>query len=200
MGAVQSSPGSHLLPNSDSGRNRPATPHQILGPFFPVARSPNAAGNLFALADRARHASSESIEINGRVTNRHSDPVSRARIVVWQANRFGRYAHPNDPSEAPLEPDFIGHAEIFSGDDGGYRFTTIMPGVYPGPHGRMRPPHIHFEVEGKFERLITQMYFPDQPLNAKDRALMSASDPALLIAKAIDGSRTFAFDIVLTRG
>lgn len=180
----------------------PVTPHQILGPFFPVAKALNAASNLFAAARGERCACGETIEIRGRVLNEYGDPVAGARLIVWQANRFGRYTHPNDLSAAPIEADFIGHAEIRAGEDGGYRFTTVMPGVYPGARGRLRPPHIHFEVQGQFERLITQMYFPDEPLNAADRALMSASDPDLLIAKAVAGAdqRVFNFDIVLTRG
>jgi len=153
-------------------------------------------------AHKESRTAGETIEIKGRVLDQYGDPVAGAHIVVWQANRFGRYTHPNDLSAAPIEPDFIGHAEMLSGKDGSYHFTTVMPGVYPGARGRLRPPHVHFEVQGQFERLITQMYFPDEPLNAGDRALTSASNPDLLIAKAVDsaGTRAFAFDIVLTRG
>jgi protocatechuate 3,4-dioxygenase beta subunit len=153
----------------------------------------------------AERAHGEIVVITGRVLNRAGEIVPGARLVVWQANAFGRYAHPNDCSLAPADPNFVGFAELVSDNDGAYGLKSVKPGAYAAGPDQMRPPHIHFEVHGKFERLVTQMYFPGEPLNAGDRFLMSASRPNLLIATPVAtahalGHRTFKFDIVLARG
>jgi protocatechuate 3,4-dioxygenase, beta subunit len=98
-----------------------------------------------------------------------------------------------------------GFVEILSDNDGAYSLKTVKPGAYAAGPDQVRPPHIHFEVHGYFERLVTQMYFPGEPLNARDRLLMSARRPDLLIATPVApahalGHRTFKFDIVLARG
>jgi protocatechuate 3,4-dioxygenase, beta subunit len=181
------------------------TPHQILGPYFLAVEKPIATSDLTVVDGMDGRAQGEIIEVNGRVLNRGGDAVGGARLVVWQANSFGKYAHPNDSNPAPLDPNFVGFAELFSAHDGGYCFKTVKPGAYPAGVDRVRPPHIHFEVQGKFDRLITQMYFPGEPLNASDPFLLSANDPNLLIARPLaseDGAshRQFTFDIVLMRG
>lgn len=191
------------------GSNTPTphqTPHQILGPFFPIGTTLAARTDLTTIEGREGHADGEIIELAGRVLNRDGAPVEGARIIIWQANGHGRYRHPNDTNPAPLDENFDGFAEIVSGRHGAYRIKTVKPGAYPvGPHW-MRPPHIHFDVAGKFERLITQMYFSGEPLNASDRLLMSAHAPELLIATPVPGTggtpsnRMWKFDIVLDRG
>ena len=183
---------------------RPRTPDQILGPYYPVGRRPKSSGDLTTVEGGGR-AQGEIIEVTGRVLNRAADVVCGARLIVGQADSFGRYAHPNDCSLAPVDPNFVGFAEILSDDDGSYRFKTVKPGAYAAGPDRMRPPHIHFEVHGRFERLVTQMYFPGESLNAGDRLLMSARRPDLLIATPFEPAgalahRTFQFDIVLARG
>jgi protocatechuate 3,4-dioxygenase, beta subunit len=180
------------------------TPHQILGPYFPTVESPIATDDLTVVDGIAGHAQGEIIVVEGRVLNRAGEPVEGARLVIWQANSFGRYAHPNDSNPAPLDASFVGFAEIISRSDGEYRFSTVKPGTYPAGSNRIRPPHIHFEVQGKFDRLITQMYFPGESLNACDPLLLSANAPDLLVARPLaspdNSNRTFVFDIVLIRG
>lgn len=181
------------------------TPEQVLGPYFPVATKPAKGGDLVAVAGGAHPPEGELIEVVGHVINCDGKPIQGAKLVIWQANSFGRYAHPNDVHTAPLDPNFEGFGEIQSYHDGGYRIRTIRPGAYPARVDWIRPPHIHFDVQGKFERLITQMYFPDEPLNACDRFLMSASHPNMLIAKPLPrtpgiGHSVLKFDIVLMRG
>jgi protocatechuate 3,4-dioxygenase beta subunit len=109
--------------------------------------------------------------------------------------------HPNDLNPAPLDPNFVGFATIQSGKDGAYRIRTVKPGPYPVAPDWMRAPHVHLEVQSQFERLITQMYFPGEPLNARDRLLMSVPEPHLLIAKPLRHAdvhhRMLEFDIVL---
>ena len=175
------------------------TPHQILGPYFPATDEPAATNDLTTSAEMAGVAQGQIIWVEGRILNRAGEPVDRAKIVVWQANSFGRYAHPNDSNPAPLDPNFTGFAKMFSGPDGSYRFRTVKPGAYPAGPLRTRPPHIHFEVQGRFDRLITQMYFPNEPLNDRDPLLLSANAPCSLLARSA-APDTFTFDIVLFRG
>ena len=181
------------------------TPDQILGPYFPVGSKPTQGGDLVATKGREVLSKGELIEIVGRVLNLDGKPIRDARLIIWQANSFGRYAHPNDLNSAPLDPNFNGFGELQSDDGGGYRIRTIKPGAYPAQADWVRAPHIHFDVQGKFERLITQMYFPGDPLNARDRFLISANHPSMLIAKPLPRAPgitldVLQFDIVLARG
>jgi protocatechuate 3,4-dioxygenase, beta subunit len=184
---------------------RHRTPDQILGPYFPTAKQPLARADLTRRSDHGGLAQGEIIEIRGHVLNVRGEPVPGAKLTIWQANAFGRYAHANDSNPAPLDPNFVGCATIRSDDTGRYAIRTIKPGSYPAAANWTRPPHIHFEVEGQFERLVTQMYFPDETLNANDRLLTSALRPDLLIARPAASTqpsthRALNFDIVLTRG
>jgi protocatechuate 3,4-dioxygenase, beta subunit len=198
---MSNAPGAEAYKTADRHR----TPDQILGPYFPTGDRPAACNDLTGIDAGDRRALGEIIEVRGRILDRHDEPVRGATLTVWQANTFGRYAHPNDRSAEPLDPNFLGAAVMRSGDDGEYRITTVKPGAYPAGPDWMRPPHIHLEVQGRFERLVTQMYFPDEPLNTKDRTLMSAPRPDLLIAALVSSEhpfdrRIFNFDIVLLRG
>ena len=184
---------------------RHRTPDQILGPYFPTGRTPVTQDDLTSVKGIEGLAQGEIIEVTGRVLNLDGEPVRGVPVTVWQANTFGRYVHVNDPNPAPLDPNFVGCVGIRSDSDGVYRIKTVKPGAYPAGPDWLRPPHIHFDVHGRFERLITQMYFPDEPLNACDRLLNAALRPDLLIAKPApseDGSgvRMLNFDIVLARG
>jgi protocatechuate 3,4-dioxygenase, beta subunit len=181
------------------------TPEQILGPYFPMEISPVTSGDLTSIGRDDGHALGEVVEVGGQILNLESEPVRGVRILVWQANSFGRYAHPNDFTEAPLDPNFQGFGEVRSDESGSYRIRTVKPGAYPAMDGWTRAPHIHFEVHGQFERLVTQMYFPGEPLNREDRFLLSSRQPNLLIARPVPSnptlvSRSLRFDIVLARG
>jgi protocatechuate 3,4-dioxygenase beta subunit len=176
------------------------TPDQILGPYYPVGAEPVTTGDLTCTPQGLGQALGEVIEITGTVRNLADSPIGGVRIVVWQANSFGRYDHPNDTaSEAPLDPNFGGFGEVHSTEDGTYWLRTVKPGSYAALDGWTRAPHVHFEVHGRFERLVTQMYFPAEPLNETDRFLLSSRKPSLLIAKAVKRT-VFQFDIVLARG
>ncbi len=184
---------------------RHRTPDQILGPFFPLTRVHVERCDLTVTEGSDGIAQGEIIEVTGRILDRNGDPVRGAGLIIWQANTFGRYLHPGDANPSPLDPNFAGSTEIRSNGDGMYRIKTVKPGAYPVGPDWMRPPHIHFEVHGRFERLVTQMYFPDEPLNANDRLLNSALRPDLLIATPVlwpdqPSHRVLNFDIVLARG
>jgi protocatechuate 3,4-dioxygenase beta subunit len=187
------------------GTDRHRTPDQILGPYFPVGCTPAKKDDLTTIEGVDGTAQGDIIEVTGRILNRHGEPVRGVDLTIWQANSFGRYAHANDHNPAPLDPSFVGCVGVRSDSDGVYRIKTIKPGAYPAGPDWMRPPHIHFEIHGQFERLITQMYFPDEPLNACDRLLNAALRPDLLVATPVPlADRPYGsllnFDIVLARG
>lgn len=124
----------------------------------------------------------ERIIVEGRVLDGEGRPVAGQLLEIWQANSSGRYVHKRDQHPAPLDPNFTGVGRVITGDDGSYRLTTIKPGPYPWKNHRnaWRPAHIHFSLFGTefTQRLITQMYFPGDPLFALDPIYQSIVDPA----------------------
>ncbi|MEV4258602.1 protocatechuate 3,4-dioxygenase subunit beta [Spirillospora sp. NPDC049652] len=123
----------------------------------------------------------ERIIVTGRVLDTAGRPVRGALVEVWQANAAGRYAHLGDQHPAPLDPNFTGAGRCLTDGDGRYRFVTIKPGAYPWRNhpNAWRPAHIHFSVFGTAftQRLVTQMYFPGDPLFAHDPIMQSIPDP-----------------------
>jgi protocatechuate 3,4-dioxygenase beta subunit len=151
------------------------TPDQILGPFYPVVKPLHQGADLTIIPGKPGRAAGQVIHVMGRVVNSNGQPVQGARVEIWQANTHGRYTHPSDTNPAPLDPHFDGFAVLTTDAQGRYRIKTIKPGAYPaGPDARMRPPHLHFDVTGKSNRLVTQMYFAGEPLNANDPFLQGA--------------------------
>lgn len=184
----------------------PRTPGQILGPFYPLNEWPQTT-DLTHVAGRPGRAEGQVLNVMGQVLNLSGEPVRNAKIEVWQANAHGRYTHPSDPNPAPLDPSFEGAAVLTTDSEGRYRFTTIKPAAYPASPNLMRPAHIHFQVSGTQDRLVTQMYFEGDPYNASDPFLNSAGRKELLITKIVDatpelepGSKLVRFDIVLYKG
>jgi protocatechuate 3,4-dioxygenase beta subunit len=160
---------------------RPLTLTEATGPLDLSAKLRPGDDNLAVLAP-GRAAQGQLIHVAGRVLDEDGRPVAGAIVELWQANAGGRYFHPIDQRDAPLDPDFIGNGRTRSDAAGRYGFFTIKPGAYPVPDsGRWwRPPHIHISVlgPGSLMRLVTQMYFPGDPLNAIDRILNSVPDAA----------------------
>jgi protocatechuate 3,4-dioxygenase beta subunit len=119
--------------------------------------------------------------VHGRVLDGDGRPVPDTLIEIWQANAGGRYRHAIDNWPSPLDPNFGGCGRMLTDSAGHYRFTTIRPGIYPwGNHpNAWRPAHIHFSLFGRAftQRLVTQMYFPDDPMLDLDPILKSISDP-----------------------
>jgi protocatechuate 3,4-dioxygenase, beta subunit len=155
----------------------------------------------------------ERIVVTGRVLDEDGRPLRGALVEVWQANAAGRYRHDVDRHPAPLDLNFTGAGRCLTGDDGGYRFVTVRPGAYPwGNHeNAWRPAHIHFSVFGRTftQRLVTQMYFPGDPLFEYDPIFQSVRDPRareLLVARLDldvtqpDWALGYTWDIVLGRG
>jgi protocatechuate 3,4-dioxygenase, beta subunit len=151
----------------------------------------------------------ERIVVTGRVLDEAGRPVRNTLIEVWQANAAGRYIEVNDQHDAPLDPNFFGGGRCVSDDDGVYRFTTVRPGAYPWSNhaNAWRPSHIHLSLFGASiaSRLITQMFFPGDPLLAHDPIFLGAPEGARdrLIARfSLDATEEayalgYVFDIVL---
>jgi protocatechuate 3,4-dioxygenase beta subunit len=153
----------------------------------------------------------ERIVVTGRVVDGDGRPARGQLVEIWQANASGRYRHQRDQHPAPLDPNFTGVGRVLTDEEGGYRFTTIKPGPYPwkNHHNAWRPAHIHFSLFGSefTQRMITQMYFPGDPLFALDPIYQSITDPAAreLLVASYDHDVTqhewatgYRWDIVLT--
>ena len=182
------------------------TPNQILGPFYPL-RPLDQNADLTRVPGRPGRAEGQVLNVMGRVLNVKGEPVRNATVEVWQANAHGRYTHPSDPNPAPLDPNFEGSAILFTDSDGRYQFKTIKPAAYPTGPNTMRPAHIHFQVSGRQDRLVTQMYFEGDPHNDADPFLQSAGRKELLVTKLQPptpemepDSKLVVFDIVLYVG
>jgi protocatechuate 3,4-dioxygenase beta subunit len=125
-------------------------------------------------------AQGQRIIVHGRVLDSAGRPVPHALVEVWQANAAGRYRHSVDRHDAPLDPHFAGGGRVLTGADGEYRFVTVKPGAYPWANhpNAWRPAHIHFSVFGHAftQRLVTQMYFPGDPLFPYDPIFNSVPD------------------------
>jgi protocatechuate 3,4-dioxygenase beta subunit len=122
----------------------------------------------------------ERIIVTGRVLDEDGRPVPHTLIEIWQANAAGRYVHVRDQHPAPLDPNFTGAGRAVTDADGRYRFVTVKPGAYPwrNHHNAWRPAHIHFSLFGAsfLSRVITQMYFPGDPLFKYDPIFQSVTD------------------------
>lgn len=160
------------------------TPAQILGPFYPLIKPLDQDADLTMIKGRTGRAAGQVIHVMGQVTNAKGEALPGVRMEIWQANTHGRYTHPSDTNTAPLDPNFEGYAMLNTDAQGRYRFKTIKPGAYPTDSGAMRPPHIHFDVTGKLNRTVTQMYFAGEPLNDTDRTLqaLGANSERLVVA------------------
>ena len=157
----------------------PHTLSEVTGPVFGHERIGELDHDL-----TRQHRSEplgERIIVTGRVVAGDGRPVRDSLIEVWQANAAGRYAHDEDRHPAPLDPNFTGAGRCLTDGDGRYRFVTVKPGAYPWNNhdNAWRPAHIHFSLFGRAfaTRLVTQMYFPGDPLLDLDPIFQSIRDP-----------------------
>jgi len=159
------------LPDGPTERHGPVFGEAAVGP-----------GDADLTAQHGAEPIGERIIVSGRLLDEAGRPIAGQLVEVWQANAAGRYAHEGDQHPAPLDPNFTGAGRCLTDAEGGYRFVTVKPGAYPWKNHQnaWRPAHIHFSVFGrKFtERLVTQMYFPGDPLFAFDPIFNSVSQPA----------------------
>ncbi len=188
----------------------PHTLSELTGPVFGHDALGDLDDDLIRNAVRDGEPIGERIVVSGRILDENDRPVPDTLIEIWQANAAGRYTHMNDQHDAPLDPNFSGTGRCVSDAEGNYRFRTIFPAPYPLPYGDnlWRPAHIHFSLFGPSiaTRLVTQCYFPGDPLNEADfiyRSIPDAGARERLIAafSKDDGEPGMAlgyrFDIVL---
>ena len=186
----------------------PRTLSELTGPVF--GEDAVSDGDADLTLGHAGEPLGERIVVSGQLLDSDGRPIRGALVEVWQANAAGRYQHRNDVHPAPLDPNFTGCGRTLTDDDGHYRFTTIKPGAYPWQNhpNAWRPAHIHFSVFGRAftQRLVTQMYFPGDPLFGADPIFNSIRDPKAreLMVSTFDWETTtpewalgYRFDIVL---
>jgi len=186
----------------------PHTLSEVTGPIFGRDRlQPNDAD---LTAQHKERPIGDRMIVAGRVIDENDRPVAGTLVEIWQANSAGRYFHPRDSRDAPLDPNFTGGGRTITDAQGNYRFITIKPGYYPWENhpNAWRPAHIHFSLFGPAfaTRLVTQMYFSGDPLIPLDPILGGVPDPAarlrLVSSLDLESSRpewalAYRFDIVL---
>jgi protocatechuate 3,4-dioxygenase beta subunit len=148
----------------------PVTLSEVTGPTLDRQTLGEQGGDL--TAGFPGQPLGERIIVSGRVLDENGKPVRNTVVEVWQCNAAGRYLHKGDQHDAPLDPNFKGTGQVLTDEHGRYRFKTIKPGSYPwrNHYNAWRPAHIHFSLHGDGigQRLVTQMYFPGDPMLAYD--------------------------------
>jgi protocatechuate 3,4-dioxygenase alpha subunit len=172
------------------------TTSQTVGPYFSIGLARLTKTELVGTG-----VSGEKIAIAGRVLDGNGKPVPDAMLEIWQANSHGKYAHPEDTQDKPLDPDFRGFGRIGVDEKGGFHFTTIKPGPVPGLDGKMQAPHIAVSVfaRGLQLRLVTRIYFPEEAANANDYVL-NLVDPerrSTLIARNTSVASALEWNVIL---
>jgi protocatechuate 3,4-dioxygenase beta subunit len=186
----------------------PHTLSELTGPVFGYDAVKESDADL--TRQHAGEPLGERITVSGRVLDENGRAVPHTLIEVWQCNAAGRYLHANDTHAAPLDPNFSGCGRVMTDGEGRYRFVTIKPGAYPwrNHYNAWRPAHIHFSLFGPafVTRLVTQMYFPGDPLLAYDPIFNCVPDEKARnrLVSSFDWETTqpeqslgFRFDIVL---
>jgi protocatechuate 3,4-dioxygenase alpha subunit len=164
-----------------------ASTSQTIGPYLRIGLE------WMQVEDMApKGVAGERVSIRGRVVDGDGKPVNDAAVEIWQANSHGRYAHPEDKQDKPLEKNFRGYGRSLTDDNGAFRFSTIKPGRVPGP-GKLQAPHLSVTIfmRGLLKHLQTRIYFPDDPANAEDPilALVPVERRSTMIARrSADGT------------
>ena len=171
------------------------TPSQTVGPFFHFGLPYQDDNKLVANGTLG-----QQIVVEGKVIDGGGEPVPDVMIEVWQANAAGKYDHPEDTQEKPIDPAFHGFGRCATDKDGMFRFHTVKPGAVPGPGNSLQAPHLAVFVFGRgmLKQLLTRIYFEDEAHNADDPVLSLVPEArrATLIARKTS-STTYAKDIVL---
>jgi len=174
-----------------------ATTSQTVGPYFKIGLHWLNRDNLVG-----EGVSGERVTIQGRVFDGDGVPVPDAILEIWQANAHGKYTHPEDTQDKPLEPGFKGYGRVPVSAEGLFRFATIKPGPVPGPDGNEQAPHLVVSVfmRGLERRLVARIYFSDEPRNAVD-FILNLVEPArrstLIAKKTAGGPGTLEWNVVL---
>jgi protocatechuate 3,4-dioxygenase alpha subunit len=163
------------------------TASQTVGPYLHIGLTWLVTDNLVAPG-----VAGTPVSLSGRITDGDGKPVNDALVEIWQANSHGRYAHPDDARDVPLESAWQGFGRVPTDEDGRFRFTTIKPGRVPAPDGGLQAPHINVTIfmRGLLKHLVTRIYFEGDPANAEDAVLNSvpAERRATLLARPANGN------------
>ena len=174
-----------------------ATTSQTVGPFFKIGLQWLNRDNL-----AGEGVSGERVGIHGRLLDGDGAPVPDAILEIWQANAHGKYDHPEDTQDKPLEAAFKGYGRIPTDKQGAFRFSTIKPGPVPGPNGKEQAPHLVLSIfmRGLLKRLTTRMYFADDARNSGD-PILNLVEPArrstLIAKKTAGGPGALEWNVVL---
>lgn len=172
------------------------TPSQTFGPYFHIGLK-----HLFRSEVVGPNVPGERVTIEGRVLDGDGKPVADAAVEVWQANANGKYAHPDDPQNKPLDPAFRGFARVGTDDAGRFRIVTIKPGRVPAPGGGLQAPHLAVIIgmRGLLKHLMTRIYFPDEASNAEDPILqlIPGDRRGTLIARKGAANNALEWNVIL---
>ncbi|MGH7853196.1 MAG: protocatechuate 3,4-dioxygenase subunit alpha [Candidatus Binatia bacterium] len=175
------------------------TPSQTVGPFYSIGLTSKSMNVLATDATEGQR-----VRIEGRVFDGDGNPIPDAMVEIWQANSYGRYNHPDDKQEKPLDARFIGWGRSGTDENCMYSFDTIKPGPVPGPDGAAQAPHINVIVfaRGMLLHAYTRLYFADEPANEKDPVLNSIKSKkrrqTLIASPGMENGKTvYRFDIRL---
>jgi protocatechuate 3,4-dioxygenase, alpha subunit len=175
------------------------TPSQTVGPFFSLGLTEKPMNVLGSDATEG-----EKIRLEGYVFDGDGQPVPDAMVEIWQANAYGRYNHPDDKQEKPLDPNFMGWGRCGTDKTGLFSFETVKPGAVPGPGESVQAAHINVTVfaRGMLLHAFTRIYFADEPANETDPVLTSIKDKlrrrTLIAAREeTNGTIVYRFDIRL---
>ncbi len=157
----------HLDASVQATEHLPTSSSQTVGPYLHIGLT------WLNTADLVAGVAVSPITIEGRVVDGDGAPVSDAVVEIWQANQHGRYAHPEDTRDLPLDPDFAGFGRTPTDADGRFEFRTLKPGRVEGPEGGLQAPHINVTIlmRGMLRQLHSRIYFADEASNATDPAL-----------------------------
>lgn len=163
-------------------RERLPTPSMVLGPYYPLQPAGPIGTELWHGA--ARPADVRRLELVGRVDTLAGVPVTGARVELWHADPTGRYRHPSAPDGDRLDPSFRGYGAAVTDAEGRFAFSSVVPGRYVEA-GTRRAPHLHLQITGRADRLVTQLFVPGSVGLREDRILAAASRPDALIPDVV---------------
>ncbi|MFO1327027.1 MAG: hypothetical protein U1F56_06690 [Rubrivivax sp.] len=159
-----------------------ATPNLILGPYYPARPAADADHRLWRGA--APDTGARRLHVQGQVLSTAGLPVAGSDVELWHADPFGRYPHASAAGHEQVAPGFVGYGRVRSGADGGFAFESLVPGAYEGPDG-LRAVHLHFQITGSIDRVVTQVFLPDDPARESDHWYRAASRRQMLLARVL---------------
>lgn len=177
-----------------------ATPGLVLGPFYPLQQAADADTRLWR--GKSLPAGVSALQFQVRVTARTGQPVPGASVELWHADHAGRYPHPSAGDADAVLPGFTGYGAARTDAEGRCRFDTLWPGAYQAD-GLQRACHLHLQISGRFDRLVTQVFLPDDALRLEDRWYLATARPDLLLASRLPGTgavQRLDWTAVLARG